>query len=67
MIESLLLLVIWLIVIGAIFYLLTWAVAQIPMPDPMRAVIRVVMVVVLLLICIYLLVGILPPLHPLVR
>ena len=67
MIESLFLLVIWLIVIGAIFYLLTWAIGQIPMPDPMKTVVRVIMVVIVLLICLYLLVGVLPPLRPVTR
>ena len=56
-------LIIWLIVLGVIFYLLRWAINT-ACPDPIRAVANVILVVVVVLILIYMLIGILPPLHP---
>lgn len=46
MIESLLYFVIEVAVLGMIFWLLTWTLGQIPIPEPIRTVIRVVIVVV---------------------
>lgn len=58
--QSLLYVVFELAIIGIIFWLLTWALGQLPIPEPIRTVIRVVLIVVLVLICIYFLIGLLP-------
>jgi hypothetical protein len=43
-------LIIYLVIVGLIFYLVDWMIGQIPLPDPVRVVIRVLMVLVLVLI-----------------
>jgi hypothetical protein len=64
MLESLLVLVIWLIVIGLIFWLLSNAINRLPIEEPVRGVINVVLILIVVLFCVYLLIGFLP-LHPL--
>ena len=61
LLTSLLYLVVWLAVLGLLFWLFNWAVSSIPqIPEPVRNVIRVVLVVVFAIACIYLLIGFLP-------
>jgi hypothetical protein len=61
-ITWLLTLVIWIIVVGLIFWLLRYAVNTV-LPEPMRAVANVILTVLAVLILIYVLMGFLP-LHP---
>lgn len=60
MVEGLLGLIVWLLVIGLIFYVLWWAVGQVGVPEPFNKVIRVVLAVACAIILIYMLLGFLP-------
>lgn len=57
MIEKLILLIIALLVLGFVFYLIDFALAQIPTIAPMRNVIRAVLALVLALVVLYLFFG----------
>ena len=59
--EALVALVIWLCVLGLIVYVLFWAIDQVPLPEPIKVVTRVIIVLVLVLILCQWLFGILPP------
>jgi len=63
MIESLIALLIWLVVLGLIYWLATVVIAALPIPEPIKSVVRIIVLVIVILILIYLLVGFLPPLH----
>ena len=63
MIESLVYLLIWLLVLGLIYWLATVVIAALPIPEPVKSVVRIVVLVIVILVVIYLLVGFLPPLH----
>lgn len=54
--------ILWLIIVGLIFWLLKWAIDSVA-PEPFRRVANVILIVVAVLILIYALVGFLP-LHP---
>ena len=43
-------LLIYLVIIGVVFYLIDWLLGQIPLPPPVRVVVRVIMALVLVLI-----------------
>jgi hypothetical protein len=58
-IEGLLSLVIYLVVIGLIFWCIWWALSQFVIPEPFNKVIRVVLGLVALIIVINLLLGLL--------
>lgn len=60
MIASVITLVIYIIIIGLIFYVLWWALSQVPLPEPFGTVVRVLLVLVAVLICVYLLLGLVP-------
>jgi hypothetical protein len=60
MLTTLVTLVVYLVIIGLIFYGLGLVLSQIPLPDPFATVIRVLMVLIALLIVVYLLLGIIP-------
>jgi hypothetical protein len=60
MIEALLLLLVKLIIIGAIFWLLFYAVGKVPMAEPVKTIVNVVLIVVLVIILIYFLLAMLP-------
>ena len=63
MIATLLYLIIDIAIIGLVFWLITWALGQLgqlPIPEPIKTMIRAVLVVVVVLICIYVLMGFLP-------
>ena len=62
-VSALVILLVWLIVIGLIFYVLWWGLGQAGLPEPINKVARVLLVVVLVIILIYMLLGILPPIH----
>lgn len=42
--------VIYLIIAGVIFWLLTWALSQLPIPEPFKTVIRVVLILAIVVI-----------------
>lgn len=48
-------LVIWLVILGLIFYLVEWVIGQIPLPQPVRVVIRAILALVLILILLQML------------
>lgn len=58
---------IYLIAAGLIYWLLTWALSQLPIPEPFATGIRVILVIIVVLIVLYALMSILPGLHPLLR
>jgi hypothetical protein len=60
MIQALLYFVIEIAVLGLIYWMLTWALGQIPIPEPFKTIIRVVIVVVIVIIVIVLLLQFLP-------
>ena len=62
MIESLIYLLIWICVLGLIYWLEV-IINAVPLPDPVKTVVRIVVMVILCLIVIYMLIGFLPPLH----
>ena len=65
MIESLIYLLIWICVLGLIYWLAQVIINAVPLPDPVKTVVRIVAMVILclILIVIYMLIGFLPPLH----
>lgn len=60
MITALIQLVIYLIIVGVIYWGVTTILAHIPLPDPIKTVINVIMIVILVLICVYALLGLIP-------
>lgn len=60
-IEGLISLLVWLIVVGLIFWLLWWFIGYIGLPEPFNKVARVLIGLVAFLLLIYLLLGILGP------
>lgn len=64
MIGSLISLIVYLIIVGLIYWAVTTIIAVIPLPEPIRTVIRVVMIVVIVLICIYALLGLIGVVSP---
>lgn len=60
MIETLITLVIYLVIVGLIWWAVTTILAVIPLPEPIRTVVNVCLIVILCLIVIYALLGIVP-------
>lgn len=60
MLSQLITLVIYLIIAGLIFYVLYWAISQVPLPEPFNTVARVALVLIAVLIACYLLLGLIP-------
>lgn len=60
-IEGLIALLIWLVVMGLIFWLLWWFVGFVALPEPFNKVARVIIGLVAFIILVYLLLGILGP------
>jgi hypothetical protein len=60
-VEGLINVLVWLIVVGLIFWLLWWFIGYIGLPQPFDKVARVLIGLVAFLILIYLLLGILGP------
>lgn len=60
MIGTLISLVIYVIIIGLIFWILWWALSQLPIPEPFNTVARVLLALAAVLIVIYLLLGLVP-------
>ena len=63
MIDTLITLVIYLVVLGLIWWAVTTILGVIPLPEPIRTVVNVILIVVLCLIVITLLLGLLPGHH----
>lgn len=55
--SSLISFLVWIIVVGIIFYLLWWLLAQVGLPEPFNKVARIVLAVVAVLVLINLLLG----------
>lgn len=60
MIEALVSLLIWLIVLGLIYYLAQMAINALPIAEPAKGIARVILLVIIILVIIYMLVGFLP-------
>ena len=56
--TGLLHLVIWLLVIGLVFYLLWWVVGQAALPEPFNKVIRIILCIIAVLLLISVLMGV---------
>lgn len=63
MIEILISIIIYLIIAGLIWWAVTTILGIIPMPEPIKTVVRVLMIVVLCLIVIYALLPLIPGGH----
>lgn len=57
--HGLVMLIIWLAVLGLIYYVINWALSQIPLPAPFPVIIRVIMVIVILVVALDLIVSLL--------
>ena len=57
-IAGLIHLLIWLIVIGLIFWLLYWLIGQVGLPEPFRKVALVILAIIVVLVLVNLLLGI---------
>lgn len=60
-VQGLISALIWLVVIGLIFYLVWWFVGYVGVPEPFNKVIRVIIGLVALLILVYFLLGFVGP------
>ncbi len=60
MIGTLIQLVIYLIIVGVIWWAVTTILGVIPLPEPIKTVINVVMIVILVFIVVYALLGLVP-------
>lgn len=60
-VEGLIMLLIWLVVMGLIFWLLWWFLGYVGLPEPFNKVARVLIGLIAFVILIYLLLGILGP------
>lgn len=54
---SLINLLIWLIILGLVFYVIYWAVNQIPLPAPFNVVVRVVLALIVVIVLLSALFG----------
>ena len=61
--QSLIYLLIWLLVLGLIYWLGGMLINAIPGAEPFKAVARIILLVIIILVVIYLLIGFLPPVH----
>ena len=57
MIPALINLIVWLLVVGIIYWLVVWLIDSIPIPDPPARLIKIAMMVVMVLIVILLLLN----------
>lgn len=65
--HSLVSVVIWMAIVGLIFYVLWWGLGQLALPEPMNKIARVILVVFMVVVLLYFLVGFLPPMPGNVR
>jgi hypothetical protein len=54
---SLINLLVWLIILGLVFYVIYWAVSQIPLPAPFNVVVRVVLALIVVIVLLSALFG----------
>ncbi len=59
-VSALVYLLIWVAVVGLILYVVWWGISQVPMPEPIATVVRVIFVLVVCIIAISLLLQLLP-------
>jgi len=59
-ISGLIYLIVWLAVIGLILWVVWWGITQIPMPEPISTVVRVIFVLIVCIVAITFLLQILP-------
>ena len=50
--QALVMAVIWLVIAGAIFWLLNWLVGYIGVPEPVAKVIKIILAIAIVLVCI---------------
>ena len=67
MIAALINLIIYLLIIGVIYWAVTTILGLIPLPEPIAQVIRVILIVILVLIVVYALLGLIGHTPPLLR
>lgn len=67
MVGALINLVVYLLVVGIIYWAVTIILGLIPLPEPIAQVIRVVLIVILVLVVVYALLGLIGVSHPLLR
>lgn len=60
MIEILIQIIIYLLIVGLLWWAVTTIIGVIPIPEPIKTVIRVLMIVVLVLIVVYALLPLIP-------
>jgi hypothetical protein len=60
MIAALINLLVYLIIVGVIWWAVTQILPLIPLPEPIARVVRVILIVILVLIVVYALLGLLP-------
>lgn len=53
-------LLVWVVVVGLILWVVYWGVSQVPLPEPIATVVRVVLILVVCLVAINLLLQLLP-------
>jgi hypothetical protein len=58
--QPLLYFLVEILILGAIFYIIWWAISQIPVPAPFAWIIRLVFVLIVAVVCIDLLLNLLP-------
>ena len=63
-IEWMVSVLIYLVVIGLIFWLVWWALGALALPEPFNKIAHVIVILVGLVIMLYFLLGLLPPLTP---
>jgi hypothetical protein len=61
-VEGLINALIWLVVIGLIFWLIWWFVGYVGLPEPFNKIARVIIGLVAFIVLLYFLLGFLPPL-----
>ena len=64
MIGALINLIVYLIIVGVIYWAVTTILGLIPLPDPIKQVIQVILIVILVLIVVYALLGLIGVVHP---
>lgn len=60
-------LIVYLVIIGLVFYLIDWLLGQIPLPQPIRVVVRVLMALFLVVILLQMLGVVGLPMLPVLR
>jgi len=64
MISALISLVVYLLIVGVIYWAVTTILGLIPLPEPIKQVINVILIVILVLIVVYALLGLIGAVGP---